>query len=213
MSDFATLSCPSCGGKLEITSDTERFACAYCGMEHLARRSEGVITISPIVVEIKTVADHVARTASELAITRLEREIAQLVQEKARVEDTVAQEWSKVEEQRQREYFSKHKSKYFPMAIASGLFLMVLPGLFAEIENTGFIAPYLAVGFSILSVVFITLGLISNKRTRNEFLHREKMSYKLSSEPIATDRRLLKFSQEIQVRQDQLDQHRRNIAG
>ncbi len=33
MPDFVTLSCPTCGGKLEITDNIERFACGYCGHE------------------------------------------------------------------------------------------------------------------------------------------------------------------------------------
>src|SRR5258706_205176 len=39
MSDFVTLTCPSCGGRLEITKDVERFACAHCGNEHVVRRA------------------------------------------------------------------------------------------------------------------------------------------------------------------------------
>ena len=41
MADFVTLSCPSCGGKLEVTRDIERFACAHCGREHIVKRTGG----------------------------------------------------------------------------------------------------------------------------------------------------------------------------
>ncbi len=78
MPDFITLSCPSCGGKLEITSDIERFACAHCGMEHLVKRTSSLVSLSPVVAEIKKVTESIGRTASELAIVRLEKEIATL---------------------------------------------------------------------------------------------------------------------------------------
>jgi predicted RNA-binding Zn-ribbon protein involved in translation (DUF1610 family) len=51
--DFITLSCPSCGGKLEITKDIERFACAHCGMEHLVKRTSNIVTLAPIEKAVK----------------------------------------------------------------------------------------------------------------------------------------------------------------
>jgi hypothetical protein len=76
--DFVTLSCPSCGGKLQITSDIERFACSYCGIEHIVRRGGGIITLAPFVEGLKGVQIGVDKTASELAIQRLTREISEL---------------------------------------------------------------------------------------------------------------------------------------
>lgn len=76
--DFVTLSCPSCGGKLQITADIERFACSYCGTEHIVRRSGGIISLAPVVEGLKKVQTGVDKTASELAIQRLTREIAEL---------------------------------------------------------------------------------------------------------------------------------------
>ncbi|MFL7795121.1 MAG: hypothetical protein AB8I69_23480 [Anaerolineae bacterium] len=29
--DSITLTCPSCGGKLQVTNDIDRFACTHCG--------------------------------------------------------------------------------------------------------------------------------------------------------------------------------------
>lgn len=76
MPDFITLTCPSCGGKLKITEDIERFACAHCGIEHLVRRGEGIVSLSPV---FKGIAKGVDNTAFELAITRLDKDIEQLV--------------------------------------------------------------------------------------------------------------------------------------
>ncbi len=85
MPDFITLSCPSCGGKLEITSDIERFACAHCGTEHLVKRTSSIVSLAPVVEEIRQVTEGVARTASELAIIRLDNEIVQLEREADRL--------------------------------------------------------------------------------------------------------------------------------
>lgn len=82
MSGFVTLSCPSCGAKLEITSDIDRFACAHCGTEHIVKRGAGLVALAPVVAEIQRVGAGVDRTASELAIRRLTDEIAQLEAEK-----------------------------------------------------------------------------------------------------------------------------------
>ena len=75
MADFVTLSCPSCGGKLEITNDIERFACAHCGHEHLVKRTGGLVTIAPVLHAIEKVGVGVDKTAAELAIVRLQKEI------------------------------------------------------------------------------------------------------------------------------------------
>ena len=78
MSDFVTLTCPSCGGKLQITRDIDRFACAHCGREHVVRRGGGLVSLSPVIEQIKHVGAVADRTASELAIHRLTSEIAEL---------------------------------------------------------------------------------------------------------------------------------------
>jgi hypothetical protein len=78
MVDFITLSCPTCGGKLEITNDIERFACGYCGKELIVRRGGGIVSLAPIVDEIKKLQTGIDKTSTELAITRLKGEIEEL---------------------------------------------------------------------------------------------------------------------------------------
>jgi hypothetical protein len=78
MADFVTLTCPSCGGKLQITSDLDRFACGYCGTEQVVRRGGGVVSLAPVVEGLKQVQVGVDKTASELAIRRLREDIAEL---------------------------------------------------------------------------------------------------------------------------------------
>ena len=75
---FLTLSCPSCGGKLQIPNDIERFACGYCGKEHIVRRGGGIVTLSPVVEGLKRIQKGTDKTASELAIVRLSSEIPEI---------------------------------------------------------------------------------------------------------------------------------------
>lgn len=88
MSDFVTLSCPSCGGKLQITHDIDRFACGYCGHEHVVKRSGGVVTIAPMIEGLRRVQIGTDRTAAELAIVRLEKEINELQTNQNRLKST-----------------------------------------------------------------------------------------------------------------------------
>ena len=79
MGAVLSLTCPSCGGRLQITEDLERFACAHCGNEHLVRRGGGVVSLVPVVQELRSIKSGVDRTAAELAIIRLKEEIASFV--------------------------------------------------------------------------------------------------------------------------------------
>jgi hypothetical protein len=85
MANIINLTCPKCGGKLQITNDIDHFSCGYCGNELIIQRSGGAITVAPIVEGLKEVKVGVDKTASELAIKRLEGEIAYLFAQRANV--------------------------------------------------------------------------------------------------------------------------------
>jgi hypothetical protein len=78
MEEFITLSCPSCGAKLEITPDIDRFACGHCGKEHIVKRKGGMVSLSPVVDAIRGVQTGVDKTAAELGIVRLQKEIEEI---------------------------------------------------------------------------------------------------------------------------------------
>jgi len=80
MADFVTLTCPNCGEKLGIAFDIERFACGYCGNEHLLKRGGGIVSIIPITNDIKKIQTGVDKNAAELEISRLKKEIHELNQ-------------------------------------------------------------------------------------------------------------------------------------
>ena len=90
-SDFITLSCPNCGGKLNVTSDVERFACQFCGHEHIVRRSGGIVALEPVMrmmgqineninlvgSGINRISGSAEKQASEAAINRIKQEITE----------------------------------------------------------------------------------------------------------------------------------------
>lgn len=85
MTSFVTLSCPNCGGKLQVTNNIDRFACAHCGKEHIVLRSGGTVSLQPVLDKIGEVKQSIdslkgvtargasasERTAAELALQRL----------------------------------------------------------------------------------------------------------------------------------------------
>lgn len=85
MPDTFTLTCPNCGGKLEITKDIDRFVCVHCGTEQIVNRAGGIISLKPIMDDISrevvNVAKGASHTASELALRRLDGEILELRKE------------------------------------------------------------------------------------------------------------------------------------
>jgi hypothetical protein len=82
MPDFVSLTCPACGGKLEVANDIDRFACSYCGMEQFVKRSGGIVSLALVADEVKNKPGSTEKTASELAVIRLQKDIESLEQTK-----------------------------------------------------------------------------------------------------------------------------------
>jgi hypothetical protein len=76
MADFVTLTCPSCGGSLQITKDIDRFACGFCGAEHIVKRGGSIISLAPLADGLQQIKISQDRTTTELTIRRLRDEIA-----------------------------------------------------------------------------------------------------------------------------------------
>jgi len=125
MPDFISLTCPTCGGKLQITPDIERFACAHCGNEHLVRRGAGVVSLAPVVESMDGLRRATDRTASEMAIRRLNEELAAMEGSRAEIEARLAQARAKLGEHDQ---WAKNRRDYKWMLVW-GLVLLVSYGL------------------------------------------------------------------------------------
>lgn len=80
---FVLLTCPNCGGKLEIYDDTDRFACSFCGGEMLVQRRGGAVSLKTIESAIRRVQAGTDKTAAELALPRLQAEIQRWTQVEA----------------------------------------------------------------------------------------------------------------------------------
>lgn len=84
-SPITTLTCPSCGGKLQISDKINRFACGYCGNEQIVHRESGIVYLEPIAEDVRHIRTSVEgmrggvdRTAAELANARLTKELSDL---------------------------------------------------------------------------------------------------------------------------------------
>ena len=81
MAEFVSLTCSSCGGKLQIPASVSQFACGYCGTEFTVNRGGGIVSLDPVVDGLKRVERGVDKTASELAMVRLQRDADALTQQ------------------------------------------------------------------------------------------------------------------------------------
>ena len=79
---FIPLSCASCGAKLDVYDDMERFACGYCGKEMVVQRRGGTISLKGVTDAIKQVQTGTDKTAAELALVRLLPELDALIRER-----------------------------------------------------------------------------------------------------------------------------------
>lgn len=79
MMQVIRLSCPSCGGALDINSNLDKFACAYCGTALSAVRRGGTVSLNTEILDDVRIGTN--RTAAELALTRLEKELKKLDKE------------------------------------------------------------------------------------------------------------------------------------
>ena len=48
MGELITLTCPSCGGKLQVSPNTSVLICQHCGIEHLVRRDSGGVSLESV---------------------------------------------------------------------------------------------------------------------------------------------------------------------
>jgi len=74
------LTCPTCGARVEVTQDIDRFACLHCGNEMLVIRRGGTASLRPVLEQVR---DGAVRTASELAIKRLDDEVRELMKQRS----------------------------------------------------------------------------------------------------------------------------------
>jgi predicted RNA-binding Zn-ribbon protein involved in translation (DUF1610 family) len=118
------LKCPSCGGKLEISSDMDQFACGYCGSSLEILRRGGTVSLKRLTDAITKVQVGTDKTAAELALQRLIKELEPLKVER----DDYETKWRTSVNYLERtviKLFSARKEKMGNLAVV--LFLVVGP--------------------------------------------------------------------------------------
>ena len=75
---FINLNCTSCGGKLDVYDDMERFVCGYCGSAMIVQRRGGTVALKAVTEATRQVQIGTDKTAAELAIVRYEKELTEL---------------------------------------------------------------------------------------------------------------------------------------
>jgi len=141
MSEFITLTCSSCGGALEITSDTEQFVCQYCKRKHIIKRSGGTIFLDGL-AQVITGVD---RTGSEMAIVRLKEEIPVLENRRVnRLKEFQARDTYLLGVESEVKRIEKEKRRaYSDLAIYAVLAVIIL-----------------VVGIALTSIILIVFGVL-----------------------------------------------------
>jgi len=76
--NFVSLNCKNCGGKLEVYPDMEYFVCGSCGSAMLAQRHAGTVVLKAVAAAIGKVQIGTDKTAAEPALVRLHNELSGL---------------------------------------------------------------------------------------------------------------------------------------
>ncbi len=201
-SDFISLQCPNCGGKLQIGNDIHRLTCQFCGLEHLVRHNEGAISLAPVVDSINKVAgkfDQVLsgsdRMAAEQTIKRLKTEMPEY---EYRLK--ICQEKYNREVNRKPGKFGKLILNLVSILCSLWVLLVFIGFLFTKDEP---VPPEVILTF-IIAVVLLVLSRIGIKA----------MKKKADNSEIVLSRRneLDKAQKEYQERKYQLDQLHRYTA-
>jgi hypothetical protein len=80
VSNLITLTCPSCGGRLEVTNEAERYVCAHCGNSHIVDPIQQTMQLK---AQLKTLT-------TEKDIQRLQEEIADLTKQRKQLRGDLA---------------------------------------------------------------------------------------------------------------------------
>lgn len=162
MAEFVTLSCPSCGGKLQITPDVDRFACFHCGNEHVVLRSDGVVALKPLQDSLAGLTRATDRTASEMAIQRLRDEITRLEAAKVQVADKLPalRERIAAHDLRKREA----RTVLIVPFVVGALFLVYRLGQHFQPSSVFLqgLLPFYGQGLCLLTIAALLLGFVLN---------------------------------------------------
>ena len=209
MNDFITMTCKSCGGKLQITNEIEDFACLYCGTEFLIKREGGIVALPLIEEDIKKVSVSTDITASEFAIIRLKNEIEgekfQLL-----VTNDIIIEWSKKKKNEidKIRNVSTGRTQFFLIVTFLGIFFTII--IIAERLNLDVWAYFFAL------IIGVVASLFLYKRNPNDIFKRKNV---LKAENVYEQQYHNKleetdpFFKRIRAKENELEKHRKIVEG
>jgi predicted RNA-binding Zn-ribbon protein involved in translation (DUF1610 family) len=158
------LSCSSCGSALQIASDIENFACAYCGTNQIVERAGGVVRLKSVTQAIGRVQVGTDKTAAELALNRLNVEIAEANQTR----------WW-VMKRLQTRIDSKYQTKMWLLIGTAFIVMIFVTTLLASVYRGSGLPILVGIGFGIATFIFASrladqhdlLGVSRLKRERD----------------------------------------------
>ncbi|HTP08074.1 MAG TPA: zinc ribbon domain-containing protein [Anaerolineae bacterium] len=144
MSNLITLTCPSCGGRLEVTNNTERYVCAHCGNTHIVDPGERAESL-----------------ANEVEQMRLKMDIRQVEEDLT----TLRERLTAIEAQLNEQHDGQKMVSMLIWAMPIGVFVIGLAEG-ATLESVLFFTLFL-IGFSLL-VTWIIWSGDSHKEEKRE---------------------------------------------
>ena len=206
MSDFISLSCKSCGAKLDITEDIDRFACSYCGVEQIVNRSGGLVALNIVAEDISHIRGGVDRTTSELAISRLKQEISVL-------EDEMTTKRFALIKAR-KEYKVPVKSKTgTTLMIVSSVIILLMISLIALFGGDNVVTIFCAPIFIGLGVIVFFAGFAENRRETHKYEDRWAKYKNAEIEMKDLPNSIADLEKEIVQKQKLLQQHEDMVRG
>ncbi|MCE1247018.1 MAG: hypothetical protein LWY06_10275 [Firmicutes bacterium] len=155
------LSCYTCGAKLELTEDIDRFMCSFCGNEFLVQRQGGVVNLKPVEEALDEISLSSKTTASFTGITAENTEILaqeaklKIVREKIREAE---QKITEIENSKPEPPVCKKESLACSI-IFIFLFLMALGGVYAGTTVYGKQSPVFIYAGLVCGVIVVLLFL------------------------------------------------------
>jgi predicted RNA-binding Zn-ribbon protein involved in translation (DUF1610 family) len=176
--DFVTLTCSSCGERLQVRDDIDRFACDSCGNEHLVQRQGGTVFLAATstvpVPDSQQISGSVDTTDAELAVVRLTNEVESLNLRYNELSKQSNHAWLAPN---LLEYLSPYLAFILPIVLLVAIAVLLPDG---KVDSTFSATDWMICGLFLLVPTtfiggFVLLARLRNKRLQqtNEIKNRE----------------------------------------
>lgn len=152
------LSCKSCGAKLELTEDIDRFSCASCGAEWLVQRSGGIVSLKGVEEGIQAISESTEILAIDVKARMLRERIRDL-QETIRTASMLEAEPNipLVHNPEFDEWETKYNDARISRAIFIGFAILVAPVIFYSLLSKVGSTPDPQIAFAMIKAGFVLI--------------------------------------------------------